>query len=286
MPEPSTRARDSDRDRIVAVLDDAFVDGQLSDADRDLRVSQALAARTIADLDALVRDLQDAAPGLSSGPPRRTIATIAAAASVTVLIAIVGVISMAGDDDPEKARAVAEAVEIQQPSSEPTVEQTEESQLETTAKPLTRQYFEDFRNAYRKRFGGTRIYAASFYEAGYVVFKRPHARASKDLLQDWDWYPGEGFQRSSVDASANAFGSAPFDLASVNFKALARHVEQGRRYLGVTNPEMGVSMDPTSGDPAQVIEVRASNSHGDYGRRNVAPDGQLTASYPFVVGDQ
>ena len=39
------RAKDADRDRFVELIEAAYVDGQLGDADRDLRVGRALSAR-------------------------------------------------------------------------------------------------------------------------------------------------------------------------------------------------------------------------------------------------
>lgn len=287
--DPSTRARDSDRDRIVAQLDDAFVDGQLSDADRDLRVTRALAARTLGDLDTLVRDLQATSSAMPLRPSRRTLAVVGTT-SAAVLLVIVGMVFQSGDEPYEPVAGDRQPVEVEQPSSaptpEPTAEQTQEPRPDSTANPLTRRHFQDFQDAYEEKFGGTRIWDAGYYEAGYVVFKRPFSRKRKDLLQNWDWYPDRGFKKSIIDASANVFDYAPFDLTTVNYKALARHVVQGRKYLGVTNPEMRVSMAPTTGDLADVIDITASNSHGDYGTRYVAPGGRLIDSFPFVVGSQ
>ena len=66
----SARARDSDRDRVVMQIEAAFSAGRISDPDRQLRVAQAEAARTLADLDPLVRDLLsvDEAPPMPSAP--------------------------------------------------------------------------------------------------------------------------------------------------------------------------------------------------------------------------
>lgn len=40
------RARNADRDRYVDIIESAYVDGQLGDEDRELRVSRALTAET------------------------------------------------------------------------------------------------------------------------------------------------------------------------------------------------------------------------------------------------
>ena len=41
------RAKDADRDRYVDVIESAYVDGQLGDQDRELRISRALTAETL-----------------------------------------------------------------------------------------------------------------------------------------------------------------------------------------------------------------------------------------------
>ena len=53
------RASDADRERYVDVIETAYVDGQLGDQDRELRVSRALTAETLDELDLLTRDLQN-----------------------------------------------------------------------------------------------------------------------------------------------------------------------------------------------------------------------------------
>ena len=60
------RASHTDRDRLVGTLKTAFVQGMLDQGEFTLRVGQALAARTYADLAALTADLP---AGLRPAPP-------------------------------------------------------------------------------------------------------------------------------------------------------------------------------------------------------------------------
>jgi uncharacterized protein DUF1707 len=60
------RASHADRDRLVGTLKTAFVQGMLDQGEFTLRVGQALAARTYADLAALTADLP---AGLRPAPP-------------------------------------------------------------------------------------------------------------------------------------------------------------------------------------------------------------------------
>ncbi|ORW09531.1 hypothetical protein AWC16_17035 [Mycolicibacter longobardus] len=55
-----TRAKDSDRDDVCRILDNALAEGQLSSAEHRERVSAATRAVTLGDLHALVTDLQTA----------------------------------------------------------------------------------------------------------------------------------------------------------------------------------------------------------------------------------
>src|SRR5215475_1278333 len=60
------RASHADRDQVVGTLKTAFVQGMLDQAEFGLRVGQALAARTYADLAALTADLP---AGLAAAKP-------------------------------------------------------------------------------------------------------------------------------------------------------------------------------------------------------------------------
>jgi hypothetical protein len=56
--EDQLRASDADRDRTIEVLNDGLVIGQLTSDEHARRVQDALVAKTIHDLNALVSDLQ------------------------------------------------------------------------------------------------------------------------------------------------------------------------------------------------------------------------------------
>jgi len=55
--DPSVRSSDRERDEVVTLLRDHAAEGRLSTEELDERVERALAARTGADLDALLADL-------------------------------------------------------------------------------------------------------------------------------------------------------------------------------------------------------------------------------------
>jgi len=67
---PDQRARDKDRDAAIEIVEAAWADGQIVEADRDHRVEQLLQAHTLAEVQMIVHDLQPpAAPSSSSSAP-------------------------------------------------------------------------------------------------------------------------------------------------------------------------------------------------------------------------
>src|SRR5690242_628975 len=65
------RASHADRDHLVGILKTAFVQGMLDQGEFTLRVGQALAARTYADLAALTADLPAGSPQWPWAPRAR-----------------------------------------------------------------------------------------------------------------------------------------------------------------------------------------------------------------------
>ena len=86
------RAGHADREDVIETLKNAFVHGRLTKDELNLRVGQALAARTYADLAALAADIPPApAAGGSARPPaparRRPLARAAAKSGTCLIIA-------------------------------------------------------------------------------------------------------------------------------------------------------------------------------------------------------
>lgn len=106
-----TRARDVDRAAVRDALDSAFSDGQLSPTEHRNRVDATRSARTLDDLDRLVRDLQ-APPTLSdtvasSPPPAQSTRWIVAVAAAVVLMCAVVVATSSRDRGADPAGAAA-----------------------------------------------------------------------------------------------------------------------------------------------------------------------------------
>lgn len=96
-----TRAKDSDRDATCRILDNALADGQLSGEEHRRRVSTAVTATTLGELEPLLADLQvpdDVRPAPVRRRRRRDL--ILVGAGVAAAIAIVAVAFGGGSEGP------------------------------------------------------------------------------------------------------------------------------------------------------------------------------------------
>jgi hypothetical protein len=73
---PDQRARDKDRDAAIEIVEAAWADGQIVEADRDHRVESLLRAHTLAEVQMVVHDLQP--PSSSPAPVAEPVAAPAA----------------------------------------------------------------------------------------------------------------------------------------------------------------------------------------------------------------
>ena len=95
------RAGHADREQVIEMLKDAFVQGRLTRDELDARAGQALSARTCADLAALASDIPAAAgPARPPAPARRWPLARAAAGSGSCLIIAAAAVWLAALADP------------------------------------------------------------------------------------------------------------------------------------------------------------------------------------------
>lgn len=125
MTDARTRARDTDRDAAIEVVNAAYADGQLTDAERDQRSLRLREAVTFADLDAQLVDLQR--PGESGWhAPVRRIALAGDGSRKGVVWGVVGLVAvllvalwlpgfLAGDDGVLTETGADEEVAITSP---------------------------------------------------------------------------------------------------------------------------------------------------------------------------
>lgn len=110
------RARDTDRDAVGEVLDAARNTGQLSEDEHRARLESAAAARTLGDLDRLVRDLQvprELATAVPVAPRDRSIRWIVGLAAALVLAVGAAVVAARTVEDAPASTADVAAVEAE-----------------------------------------------------------------------------------------------------------------------------------------------------------------------------
>ncbi len=109
------RARDVDRAAVCDVLDAAYSDGQLTEVEHRSRTEATRSARTLADLDRLVRDLQvpaDLRDAVPTPPPTPSTRWAVALSAAVVLVCGIVVVTSARDDGEPAAAASSSASEL------------------------------------------------------------------------------------------------------------------------------------------------------------------------------
>jgi Domain of unknown function (DUF1707) len=98
------RASHADREQVIEMLKAAFVQGRLAKGEFDLRVGQALASRTYAELAALTIDIPAPRPRRPHWTPVRTLACVTTGA--VSLFALPFVVEVLTDGRPPAAQTV------------------------------------------------------------------------------------------------------------------------------------------------------------------------------------
>lgn len=261
------RARDADRERYVEVIETAYVDGQLGDQDRELRISRALTAETLDELDGLTRDLQNQpAPVVvrptpppvvvqpPSAPPPEPVAWPVppkpGALPKVIGSAVAGIVALS---------AFALVTSSQQ-SVEPLYPSEDYSQLDwidDTSVPdggyeLAAPDVRMFVRRYGARFSTTEAVAVTFFSyQARVQVPAGESRRGGDL---WTW---DGTWRS-----AGGQGGEPttgvVDLSTLDVPALFRNVTVASTGLGVADAEVQrIELRPSADGRGRVtIHVR------------------------------
>ncbi|GAA1924196.1 DUF1707 SHOCT-like domain-containing protein [Nocardioides hwasunensis] len=225
------RARDADRERHVGLIEAAYVDGQLGDADRELRVGRALSAETLDELQTLTRDLQLPAgyvAPVDHRPASRSSRRTSVLVALGVVVALIGlvvaamVVSLApSGPDADSSGGVVDVAEA--PSAPPPSAAPEVRPFEMTAAEIRR-----FVDQYEAKFGTTDAYVASFFPDRVSV--EVPVRGSRPRFERWTW-DGE-WQRTSGPQAVASF-NAIFDLGRLGAKRLVANVAVAERTLGV-----------------------------------------------------
>lgn len=268
------RAKDADRDRYVDIIEAAYVDGQLGEQDRELRVSRALTAETLDELDGLTRDLQNrpapavrapAAPSAAARVPARGFGPgVGKAVGVVAAIAFLGALltSMQAEEQwaGEMAEEHAAAVpwdEVEEARAEPGFRMTPRRVREVVA-------------AYESEFGTREAYEVAFFPRRVVV--QVPVPGGRPRSERWTW---DGAWTQDAGAAAVPGTRQRVDLGDVDAASLVDNVATARRALGVEKGRFTHALLTRTGEEPAELTIHVVNQFNESGHLSTTPAGDI-----------
>ncbi|GAA1925916.1 DUF1707 SHOCT-like domain-containing protein [Nocardioides hwasunensis] len=275
MAGPDMRARDSDRNEAIEVIETAWSDGQLAREEYDARTTKALTATTLGDLERLVRDLQE--PGKKRvrasltrlaevrGRPAPTQTQVAMAEGLAGFARRfgTGVLVIA-----VTAFAVLVALPwLLRGSADP----AEGTQSSAPVDLLTADGFRTFVEAVDDKTGSTLVFDAFVGSESYGAATVP-ADATSDRYVRWTWRDA-GFVDG--ESTGRDEGAIRFDLSRIDADAVPGLVEQAGDL--VDEPDtftLTISPDPYDLE-RQCYRVMAGNRFSEYATITASCSGRV-----------
>lgn len=208
-PYSRTRARDADRESAIGVVAAAFADGQLDRSEHDVRVSRLQQARTFADLDAELVDLQRPEQSAWRAPAAAAAPSRPANGKKFALVAGVGAVLVAG--------LVLPGLLADEPEFLPQVATPADAEPELIRNPMTPQGWADFLAALEEKTGDTVVFEANLSEDQVSLEVPVGKKGERALSYTWngEWDEGDpgtnNYSRkdlSRIDASKFAASMA------------------------------------------------------------------------------
>lgn len=266
-----TRARDVDRVNTRGLLDAAYADGELEPAEYHQRTAAAGSAKTLAELDALVADLQPSTPVLDTSarlPSKRV--RLGAAVGVALVVAGGLVFGLTRSSEPQ-ARDGKQQAHLPTPAPvvpEPAGERVEPVVI-APARPLTQQGLAAMLRQYREHFGDPMARRFTLFPE-FATGQRalPGAPAK---VQTFDFRSGFTTSESS---SSSGRGERDFDSGQINVAVVMGLLADAAKIVaGPPDCVAGHVSIQNNGDPTIGVYVdrrdRASCGHfvADFGGR-------------------
>ena len=290
------RARDDDRDRVVAALDDAYVDGQIDADEREARVAATLGARTLGELAEVVADLQveevlpEPEPESEPSRGRFVIATVAA-------VAVVGFVGWQivgdGSDAPDASTGSMSEAESAVSDEHVLMWSDVEGELGTAAPSrkgirvpqvgawtATEADIRALIETYRDKRGDFFIDAS--FRPEYATLKQPLAGADP-AYQTWSFYPHDPVLRASEAASSGLRDQAVIDFRDVDLDRLFENLESALTELNVEDARL-LYISMGGGNGSSQVQIYVRNGYQETGYLNTTLDGEITQKYAFSGG--
>lgn len=259
-----TRARAIDRDTHVEVIEAAYADGQLTREEYDERVSAALQAVTLTDLDRLTGDLQGArvAPRPAAPPVRTTPASsaqkrglaIGAAVAAAVLVFFFLLVDTSPQDSATSGQVEVVPAEV--------------------VNPLTQGGYEQFLAALQERQGDLVVFSVNLIEGRALVTVPVDATSQRSESLSWNGVWGEP---GTGTADGDRLDLARIDPGLVTtaveeVDALVREPERDQTALSLGAP------DPDRPEEPVCVRASSGNRYAERGHQSWTCSGTLLDS--------
>jgi hypothetical protein len=274
------RAKDADRDRYVDIIEAAYVDGQLGEQDRELRVSRALTAETLDELDALTRDLQNRpAPAPAPAPAAQVPAPrsgagpgpgVGKAVGVVAGIAFLGALLTSMQADEQWSGGMSEDYAAEVPW-----EQVEAARAEPRFS-MTPRRVREVVGAYESEFGTPDAYEVVFFPRRVVVHVPVPGRRAR--FERWTW---DGAWTRDADATAVTGGRGLVDLGAVDAGRLVDNVATARRALSVEDDRFTHALLTRPGEGPAELDIHIGNQFNESGHLSTTPEGEILRRHPY-----
>ncbi|WP_230591042.1 MULTISPECIES: DUF1707 domain-containing protein [Nocardiaceae] len=265
---PSTRARDVDRTDTCATLDEALADGQLSDFEHAARIDLAKEADTIADLHALIEDLQNdtdlppmadpiefAHPITTAKGSRLGFMAVAVPAVAALVALTFGIRACSNTDDPESGLGSAgyknPAVVV------------------------------DIVDALQQKIGTSVVDRLGLYE-DYAVISAPAPGVPQKQVS-YTYRDGVIDDYDDNFSSTRDFDEPQIDLATVDLTKAAGIVAGARESLNMSRID-SYTVSFHGSDNGPQISVSADNTDQESGTLLFDPAGNFLRVTPFSFG--
>lgn len=284
MPSADQPARDRDRDAACRLVEGAWADGQIVEADRDRRIDELRRASTLAEVEALTRDLRapdyvqtaaapvepEAEPDVLARRPSRpapvtagrvprpvslVISLVVVAVVAAVTVGIFSAVDSAVD-------AVGDAV-----TDSPTLAPGEDP-AEDELNLFSPAGYADLLADMQEDFGSTVAFDAVLYPT-YAVLDLP-VDATSQRQQSHYWHGA-----FDDPGSKSLAGEERFDLADVDPAVVIRLVERVRSRVEDPISWYAIVHAPRP-DDGSVLQVYASNEYGESAYVLATIDGTIT----------
>ena len=279
------------------MIESAYVDGQLGEQDRELRVSRALTAETLDELDALTRDLQNRPAAVVVPPtpvsrvveparpvvaprvePARPVTPTGPGAVKVIWFAVVAVF----------AAVVLGMVSSAQDDMDGFGSDTDYSSIPwdeiDDAGPLAPEQGFRVRTAdvramvsgFQDQFGSLAAYEVDFFPRRVVVEVPVGARGQR--FERWTW---DGAWTRTT-ASAPVGGTRPLvDLGTLGARPLVDNIETARDALRVEQGRFDRAVLSRTDDDPAVVTITISNRFNESGSLTTTPAGEILGRQPY-----